>query len=339
MAKNLFKNYKSLSDKQSSVLIQNFSFISSDLTIIDEEQNLIMPFIAGDASNPDTLSLSDDSWKVYKKARIHIKLAAEGKYLRQFLFETDNCIGSPFSTFGIGLSWRMSESMIKGATSTNSIELTAEMSDERKFFDFFLDFNVGELTGKLICDFFVFFKSSTKNIKGICSLPGAKLGIVAQQLVLCFDESSKLFPIINVSLGKNEPLWTVEVPQILDPLTDTFSEDYLYISLNTDHPDFKKLKQCNSYTPLMYEVMANALEFMINQLCRDPAFVDIIRGDEYALPTSIADVVRNMIRNCRLDISDPISIHHSIRNIIFKYVRQNVGKNNDLETVNKISSY
>ena len=106
MAKNLFKNYKSLSDKQSSVLIQNFSFISSDLTIIDEEQNLIMPFIAGDASNPDTLSLSDDSWKVYKKARIHIKLAAEGKYLRQFLFETDNCIGSPFSTFGIGLSWR-----------------------------------------------------------------------------------------------------------------------------------------------------------------------------------------------------------------------------------------
>ena len=315
----IFRSYRTLSSQQQLDFYDAF-FVNRKSIITNDGKEI--DFISDE--NSCSYILPNDEWKKSKSLTIHIQVEIDGNKIYSILFgKKDYLICTNDSELGLALSWQLSDSLLSGSCpgiSKDQIKYEIKYKD-KLIYDFYLEFSTNDLSGIFKSDFFLYLKKTGLFEPGFCSIVGTRLGYVFSDLCLVFSDNKPLFPIINVSGSKEDPLWSTYVQDEINPLTDSFTEDYVYIAINTNHPDFKKLKYNNRYTPLMFEIMSSALESIILKLCSQDNFIETISSDLKGFPSSIVETVRFMQKHY-LEIGSQDRIHYSVRKMISSYVRR-----------------
>jgi hypothetical protein len=134
--------------------------------------------------------------------------------------------------------------------------------------------------------------------KHLANTAGVLLGTF-DQFTIILDGNGSMFPIVEV-FEPSQPLWWVRCDWT-DPLIDRFDED-IQICLNGCHPNYKLLKTESGLkgSPLLIEIIASALQIIVEKLKESEYWEDIISGRNYE-QGSIAEAANYFITNFQWD--------------------------------------
>mgnify|MGYP001195773627 CR=1 FL=1 len=149
------------------------------------------------------------------------------------------------------------------------------------------------------------------NENHLANTTGIVLGVLDETVVI-LDGNGSVFPIVEVK-ESSKPLWWVECDWV-DPLYDRFDEENVKICLNKSHPhySFLNLEETDMKSPLLTEIIANALQIIIYKAKESNYWDDIIKGKDFE-PGSVAEAVYYFINTFSLDVFSPEDLAASIR--------------------------
>lgn len=157
-------------------------------------------------------------------------------------------------------------------------------------------------------------KAGTKkpNETHLANTAGTVLGVLDETLVI-LDGNGSVFPIVEVK-EPSRSLWWVECDWV-DPLYEKFEEENVKICLNKSHPhySFLNLEDGDMKSPLLTEIIANAIQIMIYKAKEGLYWDEIINGKDFE-PGSIAEAIYYFINTFSLDVYSPENLAVSIRN-------------------------
>lgn len=135
---------------------------------------------------------------------------------------------------GIGLTYISKGSSRTGSKSIGEISVK---ENDKKIFDFTLNFKPGELSSNLKLCFFIYVKEAHENNNFFAYNSGTNLGNI-YDCDLIIEGNGSEFPIVIVD-NPNSPLWDMYVD--FESLDDIFSRDSICLRINKAHKQFSKL--------------------------------------------------------------------------------------------------
>lgn len=166
-----------------------------------------------------------------------------------------------------------------------------------------IEFKPGTVRGSGLISVQAFLgRHASEFVPGYAHQSGARLGYLTLPIEIIIDGDGSLFPVLEESLGADEPLWELKACWS-DPQDEPFSSEYVALVLNSTHPHFDQLRDRRALSieqsPLMRQVFAAWLALVIAQVKEEMgAEFDTHLGahDSDEGVGSIADAVRSFIR-------------------------------------------
>jgi hypothetical protein len=140
--------------------------------------------------------------------------------------------------------------------------------------------------------------------------PGVLLGDLGTTIFHLSGKGS-IFPIF--SYKENGPLWRVEC-NWGDPRTDPFDDENVRIILNENHPDYRFLESTDrkKLSPLMKEIIASAIQIIIEKAASEVPLQDIMEGTDVERG-SVCMAIQYFIQTFELDTSSSENLAFSLR--------------------------
>lgn len=104
----------------------------------------------------------------------------------------------------------------------------------------------------------------------LANTPGFRLGRIGRETRLSIDGDGSLFPIIEVPLGPDGPLWEFRGDWV-DPLDEEFSPETVCLAINTEHQGFTEFRGSGrKYDTLCFkQVLASWLTIFLLKVAKD----------------------------------------------------------------------
>lgn len=284
---------------------------------LDSEQ------IDGD-SGYETFRLMGNEWHP-RTHGLSMQISAE-IMTPSFLFGAGGLAARQNSVLGVAVRWTNATSRLRGATSTRgavSLDLLNSDNAHKPWsIDEEVTWGAGELRGLLQLELVLYLAqrgNRTRQEKHLAHLPGTILGVLSQYEVI-IDGSGSLFPIQHEYRPK-EQLWRVECGWA-DPFGEAFDDDAFCLRLNQAHPDYAAVIQADKagMTPLLKEILASALQILIQRAMVDPRWQDIVQGNDI-VPGTVAHMVHYFMTTFELDmyadIEEPQRLAEQLRRAVY----------------------
>ncbi|MCM3609957.1 hypothetical protein M4S82_01755 [Planococcus sp. MERTA32b] len=225
-----------------------------------------------------------------------------------FLFN-ENGIALPGAEIGVALNWYSKSSNQRGIEHLGVIkaDLEGAYQDELKY-----TFRKKQLLGDVTIELILYLAcESNEKHPYYADQVGTVLGTLDTRYLI-IDGHGSAFPIAEV-YSPERPLWFVTF-NFTDPMSDPFTEEYVCINLNTAHRNFHLIsgKKGMSDSPLLSEVIAGALQVIVQKVMEDEESENILSGNGFEDGT-IAQAVFYFLTNFDWDISSPEQLAESIR--------------------------
>lgn len=212
------------------------------------------------------------------------------------------------SELGIALMWMSKTSNQRGTFQINHFTCGVQSLS----FDIEKIFFPGILTGTIDLQTVLYLKKpAVNNTANFAEDSGIILGIL-DHFKIIIDGKGSVFPIVEVN-EPSQPLWYVKCDWT-DPLIDGFDEENVSLCINRANPNYDSLKIENGLqgSPLFMEVIAGALQTIVQKIVLSPEWVDIMNGRNIE-DGSIGQAVYYFISNFGWDTSTPERLALSIR--------------------------
>ncbi|MGO1058528.1 hypothetical protein ACTL32_05265 [Planococcus sp. FY231025] len=225
-----------------------------------------------------------------------------------FLFK-ENGLADPGSTIGVALSWYSKSSSQRGIEKIGLITANIIGAFEGEINH---TFSKKQLIGEVTVEVILYLESpSSVKQPHYADQAGTIFGLLDSRVII-IDGQGSVFPITEV-YAPERPLWFVTF-NFTDPMSDPFTEDYICINLNSAHRNFHLIsgKKGTSDGPLLSEVIAGALQVIIQKVMEDSESENILNGIGFEDGT-IAQAVYYFLTNFEWDISSPERLAETIR--------------------------
>lgn len=215
------------------------------------------------------------------------------------------------SELGIALLWTSKSSSQRGAKVISGFR---QQMDKPVSFRIKASFPPGQLKGSISLQTIIYLKTPgtlKQSERHLANNPGTILGILDEYIII-IDGNGSVFPIVEVSLP-SEPLWWVSCDWS-DPLVDSFDEENVKIILNKAHPNYKflKLEDGLKESPMLFDIIASAIQIIIQAVKGSDEWSDIVEGKNMELG-SIGHAVNYFITTFKWDPYSPENLARSIR--------------------------
>ncbi|SER70756.1 hypothetical protein [Salisediminibacterium halotolerans] len=234
-----------------------------------------------------------------------------------FLFGK-NGVAPEDAELAIGVIWTCKDINLRGAkeiisfTKSSNSPLNTEIE---------LNFKRGTLKKELNLETIVYVKTPghpSEDEMMLGNQSGLKLGKLDKKNIVIEGNGSE-FPVVEVA-DPLKPLWWIDCSWT-DPQEDAFEEENLKLCINRSHKNYTSVYNGKSIndSPVFIEIMASALEVIIQKTRESDTWEDIKRGEKNA-PGSIGEAVYYFLSTFEWDVSSPERMSVSIR----KYLEGNM---------------
>jgi hypothetical protein len=238
----------------------------------------------------------------------------------QSLFAADSSSGvvPEDAKLGVALFWESKESGQRGVG--NRIEFGS--SDVIQNVPLRLEFPKGEFRSEVSITPRLFLaKPSQKQLNAkYCSTKGSILGDLSESQTIMLDGEGSVYPLIEQSNGKNEPLWRVYM-NWSDPLQDSFFDNFK-VTINKDHDDYESVKRiektgaAQDVMPIaLKEILTSTLFAMLVKLKEDQTAWQDILADKSS-PQSVGKLAWCYVHHLSWSMASYPELLQDIRNQI-----------------------
>lgn len=317
--KNSFCSYKTLNEdllKKIKVSTSEYSFYYNDVDEDNESVQITVEYEGLSQKNANMLMLSTKNSNY--NSDIHNLIMNGSLFIDnpEYLFGPSG-LADFESKIGVALFWFSKTSKQRG------VEYLGEIvyGDSNVILPVFLGFLPKQIRGEINIQIMLYVKKSVNNqYFYMASQSGTMLGII-DEFTIMIDGSGSVFPIVTVN-GGNSPLWSLEF-NFVDPCEDRFDIEYLQICINKDHKLYPLLDMDDgglSTSPLLREIIANALSMIIMKVKEDSQSWASMMNDEYK-QGSICAAIKYFYDTFNWNYDSVYELSYSIRrrfDIMFK---------------------
>lgn len=227
-----------------------------------------------------------------------------------FLFG-ENGIACEGAELGLAILWTSKSSNQRGVKVIGGFKRKSAKSIE---FNIDSAFPPGQLKGSISFQTILFLKTPgicKINEKHLANNAGMILGYL-DEFIIIIDGNGSVFPIFEVSEA-SQPLWWVKCDWT-DAQVDRFEEENVKICLNKANPNYSLLKLEDGIkdSPLLIDIIASALQIIIQKVKDEECWADIRSGKNFE-QGSIAQAIHYFITTFNWDVYSPENLARTIR--------------------------
>lgn len=259
----------------------------------------------------DSLKVFDDRG-LWTAAEYNLCLKRTFVLNNPFFLFGENGLAPKDAKIGLAVMWTSKSSNQRGTLLIDEFQL-----EPGKALDFTVDYSFasGLLKNSIKLQTIIYLKepgTKQSNENHLANTSGIILGVLDETVVI-LDGNGSVFPIVEVK-EPSKSLWWVECDWT-DPLYDRFEEENVKIYLNISHPhhSFLNLEEEEMKSPLLTEIIANALQIIIYRAKESNYWDEIIKGKDFE-PGSVAEAVYYFVNTFSLDVYSQENLAVSIRN-------------------------
>lgn len=289
-----------------------FKYEKQDYDVVLNSENISLSIINVEEPQGDW-TISENGMKISKIVQINNPSVLYGK---------DGVI-SRNAKFSVAILWKNFGVKQAGCILSESVSYNQGKWE----YAFSHEFRGGELKGRLEMQVVLYIKEAAEKVdegeEFLINEDGAVIGIL-ETVNITGKEVGPEFPIKNKEMGKNGPLWVLDLDNWDDPFSDPFDENYVCLYLNQDM-DERLLPMKNDSEIRNPEILIEILStsyFLIIQKLENLEYLTEIKNGNKATEGSIAAVIQNFINSNDLDFSSP----EKLRNTIFESIREKIQK-------------
>lgn len=289
-----------------------FYFDKNDIFIISKDIN---------PSNGIILLGQDTDWNTeIHNLQINLEIVIEDPSN----ISGSNGIISDKAKAGIALEWTSSSSGQRGLS--NHVLLDPSKSEPLEA-TFNLQFFKNQFRGIVDLNLIFYLAEEDQNYSGpFANTKGMVLGSPENSVKLVFDGSGSLFPIKDILLESDGPLWKMKY-DCTDPYTDKFDENSVCLMINRNHHDYLQLQNDDpaSSSSLWCEVVSSWIfQLFMSIKLEHPDSLNYLAGASSTAdtePQSVMDWLMYLVNVHDLNLTSTAELQASINKIVYSKLR------------------